>query len=141
MKKIEFIDGEPFCRYDGILMTPENCIKMFGTDYTEVDSEEFIQWEDGTIYTDFSFSEIIKAIAYKETFNEPEYDDALSQGYGFGQYTRDKEIENCYILTKGSVNSIKDIKPIKSFKKDHPEVKLKKLIKFSNELYKYFEEL
>lgn len=29
---IEFVKGEGFCRWNGTLMNPENCVKMFGTD-------------------------------------------------------------------------------------------------------------
>ena len=136
--KIEFIDGEPYLRYNGNMMSPEKCIEVFGTDI-EIYSEDFIEWEDGTLYTDLSFPEIIKNLAYKETFKEKEYDEVLSNGYyGFNSYCKDKEIENSYILNKDTVNSIKSIKPLKEFKKEHPNIKVKKIVKFCRAIDEYY---
>lgn len=36
ISNIEFIDNEPFCRWKGVMLTPENCIELFGFDCIEI---------------------------------------------------------------------------------------------------------
>lgn len=50
---IEFVKGEGFCRWNGTLMNPENCVKMFGVGLLDVKlltEDELIDKIDSTCH-------------------------------------------------------------------------------------------
>ena len=145
--KIEYINGEPFCRYNGVLMSEENCIKMFGTDCTEcILSEKYIEFPVGKgdkyiIYTDYPINKIIPMLASATTGPAGEYDEIINQGYGYNSWLKDKEYENSYIIPKNNISGLKAIKSIDDFKKRYPKIKIKEIVEFNKELNKYLDNL
>lgn len=139
---IQSVEGELYLRYNGVLLTNSNFYNLFGTECDmEVYSEDFILWEDGILYTDLSFSEIVKSLAYASTDKVEEYDEVLSQGCGFSSYLSEKKYENSFIISKDAVNSIKKVLPLSEFKKNYPKVKIKELVQFYKELEDYYQNL
>ena len=93
MNKIEYRDNEDYPRYNGILMTPEECIKLYGFD------GEFELFSDGlysindTTYTDKSFYDIVMLLGTVHGKVE-EYDSIASQGRGYETFYFEKQLEN-----------------------------------------------
>ena len=139
--KIEFREGEPFCRYNGILMDDEGCIRTFGCLdgdlYCPDNDTIFI---DDKIYSDKDFSDLIKLIGI---YNEktPEWDVSVNQGYEPSGVTERRKIDDTYTINANDIDSlfkgIKKILPFKQFKKDYPLILLKKYLEFQNALDEY----
>ena len=60
MKRIEFIEGEPYCRFDGVMMTGEACKELYGFEgeFDMLDDDTYCI--NDTIYTDKKFIDLIK---------------------------------------------------------------------------------
>ena len=85
MGKIEFKDDEEYLRFNGVLMTPEECIKLYGFDGEFDILKKDIISLNGTIYTDKKLYDVIKLLG--EVHDEiEEYDIISSQGRGFESY-------------------------------------------------------
>ena len=131
---IEFIDGEDYCRWNGILMSPENHKDLFGIENEiEVLNEDFtIIIYDDWIYSDESFGKTVLSLGWK--LHESELRD-----------TNNSYIERM-LLTKilideDSVSGLKGIKPIEDFFIDYKNFDIEKYKEFYTELDKYYEDL
>lgn len=140
--KIEFIEGESFCRYDGVLMDDAGCIATFG--WVEDDlycPDHDTVFIDNKIYSDKDFSELIKLIG---VYNEktPEWDSIFNMGYEPSGVTERRKIDNTYTIDADSVDSlfkgIKQILPFNQFKEDYPGVSLKNYFEFQDALDQYY---
>lgn len=144
---IEFIEGEPFCRYNGVLTDEEGYRKLFGDyfDYEPVFEDNIIEAGD-VVYTDMNQGEFLKFVM--ETFaehrgKEPEYDEILSQGRGFGRHCEREAVECSYILHERTVDGYANctFKPYAAFKEDHPNFDIDKYNQFMDELDEYYEAM
>ena len=138
--KITFIEGESHCWFDGILLTEENCKKLYGYE-GEIDilSEDTIII-DNTIYSNRKFGEIVKMLG--EVHGEvEEYDEILSQGRGFSSYCKEKELEGTVVIRLTQIEYIDNLKLLDDFKKDYPNFNLEKYNEIYDELDKYYEQL
>lgn len=138
--RIEFIDNEPFCRFDGTIMTPENHIKIFG------EPGEVAIWDDrfcltkDTIYSDNDFCDIVKyfGTSYGDA---PEYDYIFCEGrYTHEQYLQE-HLQNSVLIPLQSIEGIKHIKPFDDLKKDYPNFKYEKYIEFQDCLNEFYNNL
>lgn len=141
--KIEFIEGEPFCRYDGILCSPEGCKSIYG--YEEelpfVD-DDIIAMED-TLYTDHDLAEIICAVSQHQGETE-DYDMVIDQGYGFSRWQEHRKYDNSYIMSEHTLSffeGVRYIKPFGEFAKDYPEVGLEKYEEFVTAFDEFYKNL
>ena len=144
MKQIEFREGEPFCRYNGVLMDGSGCIKTFGCHEEELcclGNDTVII--DDKIYSDKDFADLIKLAG---TYNNetPEWDVIYNQGYEPSGVTERRKIDNTYTIDVSSIDSlfkgIREILPFEQFKKDYPSISLKKYFEFQDDLDKYYKE-
>lgn len=143
MNKIEFIKGEPFCRYNGILCDSEGCTKIYGypEDICMLDNTTIIH--EDTLYTNHDLFTVIKLISDYQG-ETPEYDEIIDEGRGFASHCEHIKYDNTYIIGENMLEDFKDVKQIKpfsSFKKDHPEISIKKYLKFQDALDKYYADL
>ena len=137
---IEFKDGEKFCRWNGILMTPEKCIELFGTDGEPQLSDDLIEYGD-TYYTDLSFGDLLYRIAdwYGEIHGDVEdYDEIVNQGHGWADYCAEKDLEHKIVLPDYVLNM--KVKPFDKFKEDCPNFNKEQFLAFYNELDIYFDK-
>ena len=76
MDRIEFIEGEPYCRFDGVMIKPEVYMEIFGFD-GELDMlDEDTYLVNGIVYTDKKLGDLIKL--FGEVHGEvEEYDAAV----------------------------------------------------------------
>ena len=114
MDRIEFRKGEPRCRFDGILMTNENCNKLWGYNGDDINQydEKMIE-VDGILYTDASLMDILEKLG------------AINDETGITLY-------NVPI-----VKEITTIKPFNQLMIDYPKLSLKKYNDFFNEIENY----
>lgn len=143
MDKIEFIEGEPFCRYNGILCDSGGCIKIYGypEDLNVIDDTTIIHGE--VLYTDHDLFTVIQLMSEYQG-ETPEYDEIVSQGRGFAEYVERSKYDNSYIIDEGlaeDFKNVKQIKPFSSFKEDYPEISLEKYFKFQDALDSYYNNL
>lgn len=138
--RIEFRKGEKYCRFDGILLNEENCEKLYGfPGEVEIFDDNMIVIDD-TVYTDKNFNEVIKMLGEVHEGAE-EYDEILSQGFGFSKYCKDKELENKIVISIESIEHIKKFKPYMKLYEDYPKFNLEKYNEVYNELDKYYQNL
>lgn len=138
MSRIEFIDKEEYCRFDGVLMTPEAAMNLYGYDgeITMLDEETY--WVDDTIYTDKKLGDIIMSLG--EVHREvEEYDEILSQGRGFARYCAEAALNNTVVIPIRFLDNLAKVKPFASFKKVYPKFNLTKYIEFMDCLEAYYE--
>ena len=62
---IEFVKGDKWCSWNGIVMTPEIQAKIFGIEEEPIMEEEFIIAGD-SVYTDKDLGIILKVFGHKE---------------------------------------------------------------------------
>lgn len=141
MNKIKFIKGEPFCRYNGILCNSEGCIKIYG--YTEdlcmIDDTTIIH--EDILYTDHDLFTVIQLISEYQG-ETPEYDEIVNEGRGVARYCEHIKYDNSYIIPEHLLEdfqNVKQIKPFSSFKKDYPEISIKKYLKFQDAIDEYYD--
>lgn len=142
MNKIEFIEGEDFCRYNDILCDDEGCVKIYGykEDLNVLDDTTIVH--EGVLYTDKDLYEVIQLIATYQGKSE-DYDEMVNQGRGFASYCEHTKYDCSYIIPEDWLDAFKDVKQIKpftSFKEDHPEISLEKYFEFQDALDKYYAE-
>lgn len=137
---IEFIKGEKFCRWNGVLMSEENHKKLFGIDGEADISDDIISY-DGVYYTDLPFGELVTRLAewYGRIVHKVEdYDNVIDHGYGFQSWCSEKELENKMIIPIWAVENC-TVRPMSDFKKDFPDFNQEKFLEFYNELDEYYE--
>ena len=152
--KIEFIEGEEFCRYNGILMTPENHRDLFGF-YGEMeeyeyndkkyiylslyDEENFKQGFDidsSKIYIEAKdIKEAIFLFLHSVSCEETNYsyDDELDEAHGFAkEHTR-------LIVDFEQIERIQDIEILTEEIKS--KLKIEEYFDFINALDLYYNKL
>ena len=126
MNKIEYRDNEEYVRYNGILMTPEECIKLYGFDGEFDILKKDIISLNGTIYTNKKLYDVIKLLG--EVHDEvEEYDVISSQG-------------RTVIIPLRVIEYLETIKPLEDFTKDHPNINIEKYKEFYGCLNEYYKE-
>ena len=140
MNKIEFIDGEPACRYNGILCNEEGLMKIFGysEDLNVLDNTTIIH--ENVLYTDLDLYQVICLVSTYQGTSE-EYDEIINKGYGFTAHCEHTHYDNSYIISEQFVEDfkgVKQIKPFASFKEDYPEISLEKYFEFQDVLDEYY---
>lgn len=142
---IEFIKNEPYCRWNGTLMTPEKCEELFGVE-GELDICDEVIFDGETYYTDLSFGEFIEFLAktYGKIYGDaPEWDNVLNLYTGSGALTDQswrEKVANHYLIPIGIVKGMKVLE-YNAFKKDYPNFNEKGYYAFYDELYDYCEKL
>ena len=128
MNKIEFRDNEDYPRYNGILMTPEECIKLYGFDGEFDILKEDIISLNGTIYTNKKLYDVIMLLGTRFTdigcYND---EDFYSQS-----------LKETVIVPICNIEFLKSIKPLEDFKKDYPNINIEKYKEFYGCLNEYF---
>ena len=140
MNRIEFIEGEPYCRFDGVMMEPEVYTEVFGFD-GELDMlDEDTYLVNGIVYTDKKLGDLIKL--FGEVHGEAEeYDDALSSGRGFVAHYMEERLNNTVVITLRHIEYLESIKPFNEFANDYPNANIKKYIEFMDCLDEYYKNL
>ena len=143
MNKIEFIKGEPTCRYNGILCNDDGLLKIYGynEDLCTIDDTTIIH--ENILYTDHDLYQVIYLIS---TYQGPsdEYDEIVNKGYGFASYCEHSHYDNSYIISENLMDiftGVKQIKPFASFKEDYPEISLEKYFEFQDALNEFYTNL
>lgn len=139
---IEFVKGEPVCRFNGELATDkwyENKCGIFGE--VEID-ENFIVYED-TIYVkgkiDF-YSLLMRFGTFKKA---RDYDYIANKGYGSVQaYTEQRIYGQNGSIIISNPERFKDmkLKPYSKFMKDYPNFNEKEYNKIQESLDYYYEQ-
>ena len=114
---IEFVKGDEWCSWNGIVMTPEIQAKIFGIEEEPIMEKEFIIAGD-SVYTDKDLGIVLKVFGHEEE-NYPYH----------------------VLISKDLFNGIKHIKPYHQFWKDYPNFNQELLDKFNEELDEYYETL
>ena len=139
MNKIEFIDGEEYLRFNGVLMTPEECIKLYGFDGEFDILKKDIISLNGTIYTNKKLYDVIKLLG--EVHGEvEEYDVISSQGRGFETYCAEERLNNTVVIPLRVIEYLDAIKPLEDFTKDYPNINIEKYKEFYSCLNEYYAE-
>lgn len=136
---IEF-RNEGWCRWNGTLMSPKNCKKLFGTEYEIFVEDGFI--DDGeTIYTDMPINEIL--LKFGEIHKAPEpYDPVLNLNSvtAIHQHSWEESLAGKIVFDVEFIKNLK-IKPMKAFKKDYPKFNQELHDQFYDELDAYYENM
>lgn len=120
---IEFIDGEDVCRWNGIPMTEEFHMKLFGVP-EEIFMENDIIGVGNTYYTNKSLFEVLCMLG-TVVKDKVEWNDGVSPG-------------DHLVISLNAIRDIK-IKPYSRFKKDYPNFDEEEYNSFYNELDAYYE--
>lgn len=141
--KIEFIEDEPFCRYDGILCDAAGCKAIYG--YEEaipyINDESIIM--DGTLYTDQDLATVIASVSKYQGESE-EYDEIINKWSGLRRWIDGKKYDNTYTMSEASFDCFKGvraIKPFAEFEKDYPDIDLEKYDEYEQALDEFYESL
>ena len=137
MNKIEYRDNEEYVRYNGILMTPEECTKLYGFDGEfDILKKDIISF-NGTIYTNKKLYDVIKLLG--EVHDEvEEYDVISSQGRGFSTHCAEEKLNNTVVIPLRVIEYLEMIKPLEDFTKDHPNINIEKYKEFYSCLNEYY---
>ena len=144
--EIEFIEGEDWCRVQGILLDEQEWLKRTGIPgdfeaYTDDDKQIIF---NGKIYTDnFCIGDIIPLICYFEEGTGEEYDRISNAGRGENShYLQEKYAgrNGAFILKNENFKEIKDmiIVPLFEFKKDFPLFNKEEYFKIMDSLDEYY---
>jgi hypothetical protein len=137
MNKLEFRDNEEYPRFNGVLMTPKECIKLYGFDGEFDILKKDIISLNGIIYTNKKLYDVIKLLG--EVHDEvEEYDVISSQGRGFSTYCAEERLNNTVVIPLRVIEYLEAIKPFNDFKKDHPNINIEKYKEFYGCLNEYF---
>ena len=137
MNKIEYRDNEEYPRFNGVLMTPEECIKLYGFGGEFDILKKDIISLNGIIYTNKKLYDVIKLLG--EVHGEvEEYDIISSQGRGFETYCAEERLNNTVVIPLRVIEYLEAIKPFNDFKKDHPNINIEKYKEFYGCLNEYF---
>ena len=138
---IEFIENEPWCRYNGELTTPEWCINHHGLDGEPEFYDNHIFYND-TLYTDNSSFYNLLTI-FGEYHKVKEYDYIANKGYGSTQNMIEKSLigdNGAYIVCDPTCYKDTIIKPYNQFYIDYPNFNKEKYDEFMNALDNYYNE-
>lgn len=138
---IEFIDNEQYCRWKGNLMTPENCIALFG-----LPVEEIHTLDDKTIiiYGDKDYTKLLiegdsiqDAICIYIKFHSYEnveysYDNALDEAHGFSKIHKSQKL----LVNDQFLNGIKSISLLTEELKS--KIKIDLATQYFTDLNKYY---
>ena len=140
MNKIEFKDDEEYLRFNGVLMTPEECIKLYGFDGEfDILKKDIISF-NGTIYTNKKLYDVIKLLG--EVHGEvEEYDVISSRGLGYEQHCHEAQLNNTVVISLRSIEYVENVKPFMEYKKDYPNLNVEKYIEFMDCLDEYYNGL
>ena len=141
---IEFNDDESYCRYNGMLCTPEKTTKMFGGafEYITIVEEHYIIYEclgdDFIIWVDTD--SLQKAIELFIKFQCREevsyhYDNALDEAHGFSKEHKTSKL----IVDEDFFDCLRNIKLLGEQKKRI--FKIEKFLIFQKELDEYYSNL
>ena len=134
---IEFVEGENWCRWNGILMTPRNHKKLFGTTHELIVEKNWIQ-DDATFYTDKPIGKILAL--FGTYYPKPkEYDPVLSCGYGLQSYCLEEKLADKYVFRADFIKNLK-VKPMSQFAIDYPNFNKEQHEAFYKELNKYYDK-
>ena len=136
---IEFIKGEKFCRWNGVLMSPEKCIEVFGVDgeIQEITNKLWIY--DDVIYSDFKISKILIKLGYVFQASS-KADPILTHGYvNYQREQLEEELDGKLIIDKNYIDILDNIKSFSEFYKDYPNFNKEKYDTFYKELDVYLE--
>ena len=114
---IEFRPNEKFCRWNGILMTPETCIDLFGVEEEVIFEDGYIDAEDA-IYTDLPINELLLKIG--DIYETTNGNDTIEFDLNFIKYLK--------------------VKPYADFEKDYPKFNRQMHDAFYFDLDKFYEE-
>lgn len=134
---IEFIDGENYCRWKDVEMTPENRTKLFGLPVEEIHKEDD---KIIIIYGDEDYTKLLvegnsiqdvictylKFISYEDT--KYSYDNALDEAHGFSK----KHVSRKLNLDQELLDSINEIRLLSSEIKSSINIEL---------AFQYFQDL
>lgn len=135
---IEFVDGETYCRFNGVEMTPEECKKLYGFDGEFSILEEDAIGIDDTLYTNKPLCDVI--ILFGRVYGPiSEYDNILDKGYGFGSYSLEASLVNTLVIPLRNLEMFKKIKPFEDFTKDYPKIDIEKYKEFYDCLDKFYK--
>lgn len=135
---IEFRKGEDWCRWNGTLMSPRGCKRLFGAE-GEFYVEENLIDTGGVIYSDEPIGKIL--MTYGEKHEKPApYDEVLSQGYGWKDHCWDDKLAGKIIFDIDFIENL-EVKPMKQFKKDYPKFNEEVHNAFFDELNEYYDKL
>lgn len=140
MNRIEFIEGEPYCRFDGVMVEPEVYMEIFGFD-GELDMlDEDTYLVNGIVYTDKKLGDLIKL--FGEVHGEvEEYDEILTEGRGFVAHYMEERLNNTVVIPLHYIEYLESIKPFNEFANDYPNANIKKYIEFMDCLDGYYKIL
>lgn len=146
--KIDFIEGEEWCRIDGVLLDEQEWLKRTGIPgeleaYSDDDKQIIF---NNKIYTDtFCIGDIIPLIFYFyfEEGTNKEYDIISNSGRGqHSHYLQEKYAgrNGAFILKSENFDIIKDMKivPLSEFKKDFPDFNKQEYFKIMDSLDDYY---
>ena len=140
MERIEFIKGEPYCRFDGTIMTPEACEVLYGYngEFDILTDNTYII--NNTVYTDMKLCDLIKLLG--EVHGEiEEYDNILDNGRGWFAHCEEEKLNNTVVIPLRIIESLETIKPFNDFIKDYPNINITKYIEFMDCLNEYYATL
>lgn len=140
--KIEFREGEFFCRYDGILCNGDGRKLIYGYDDELPFFDERSIVMGDTLYTDNDLANVIMSVSNYQGELE-DYDIIISKGCGLRNWAIRREYDYSYILPETYVDyfkGVKQIKPFVEFTKDYPYIDLEKYDEFTEALYKFYKQ-
>jgi hypothetical protein len=139
--KVTFTDGEPYCRFDGILATPEHMEKLCGycVEWSYYD-DNFIL-DDQHLYTDeTNIYKILEIFGeYKECTEE--YDMISNKGYGQDSHYARKQLDDSFVILNASYLKEITIKSMSKFKEDYPFYNHEEYLKIQNSLDFFYDNL
>ena len=139
--KIEFIEGEDFCRINGILLTDEYFLLLCGIDQ-QIDyySENTILLGDALYTNSKTLGDILLSLG---EYHEPieKYDMVSSQGRGMNSHYARESLNDSIVISNFS--NIRDIelKTLEDFHKEYPKFNYEEYRKIINSLDFYYKNM
>ena len=126
---IEFRDDENYCRYNGILMDRDGCLKVFGYP-EELDMlDECTIKIDDKIYSNHDITELIKLLSEETVDKTPD-----EENYYFN--------EKIYVMDDFEINYFKGVRQIlyfEQFKSDYPNISVDEYLAMENAIQRYYD--
>jgi len=146
---ITFVDEEPFCRIDNVLLDEELWLKRTGIpgefDSYSDDERGVIVFNDKIYTKTFEIGDIIPCICFFEEGTGSEYDKSSNAGRGeMSHYLHEKFTgrDGSFILRKEHYDVFTNYKivPFDEFYKDFPLFNKEEYFKIMDSLDKYYEK-
>lgn len=140
---IEFVKGEPFCRCNGEMTTPDWSIKNLGIEGEPEINKDYILC-DNAIYIKKNKNNLYFLLEiFGEYKQAPDYDFISNRGYGSTQaYTLKAAYgKGCFVVKNLEYLKNLVIKDFSEFKLDYPNFNKRKYLKFQKSLDIYYENL